>query len=290
MISPPGKLNLSIKTIGICLFMVFSLNSCKTLNSNVSLVQLQERSSLEMRSIFTNPDTTSCDLGFQIYEGEKTLKNNLWGKSKVKKGDPTLCIYKKGELMGWKWDVPDNAKGVIGYPAVQIGQSPFSKINKIKYGFPVEVASITKLVVDYDFETHVKHSKFNLAFDIWLTDSQFSTKENIKTEIMIWEDYFDFTSYGKKIETIITPFGIYKVYAGYLENPKYGQDWQYIAFVRQSPREKGEVDVNHLLNYLINKELIAKEHYMTCFELGNEIGNSSGMTLVKKFDYIIETK
>ena len=106
---------------------------------------------------------------------------------------------------------------------------------------------------------------------------------------MIWEDYFDFTSYGKKKETIITPFGIYKAHEGYLNNPKYGQDWQYIAFVRQSPRDKGAVDINYLLNYLIKEKMISKDYFLSCLELGNEIGNSSGLTLVKKFEYTLET-
>lgn len=66
-----------------------------------------------------------------------------------------------------------------------------SKGKKGRAGFPLLVSEIGKLNVTYDFETHVKHKKFNLAFDIWLTDIPNADNKNITTEIMIWEDYFD---------------------------------------------------------------------------------------------------
>ena len=255
---------------------------------DVSLAQLQEKSSLDMKAIFSDPETSSCEPGISFDFEDLMLKNNLWGKNKLKKGVPELCIYRNKDHFAWKWKIPTNAKGVIGYPAIQVGQNPFGNINEEKYGFPVNVSKIAQLSIEYDFETYVKDNKFNLAFDIWLTDVQYSTKENIKVEIMIWEDYFDFTSYGKKKETITTPFGVYQVHAGYLKNPKYAQDWQYISFVRQSPRSAGQVDINYLLNYLIDKNMISQDYFLSSFELGNEIGNSSGMTLVKKFEYIFQ--
>lgn len=275
-------------SLGFGIIILFVVTSCKSLNSHVSLTQLEARSSLDMQSIFSNPESSSCELGFNFDFDDKMLKNNLWGKNKLKNGVPELCIYRNKDHFAWKWKIPTNAKGVIGYPAIQIGQSPFWNIKKEKYGFPVNVSKIAQLSIDYDFETYVKHNKFNLAFDLWLTDVQYSTKENIKVEIMIWEDYFDFKSYGKKLETIITPFGVYKVRAGYLKNPKYAQDWKYIAFVRQQTRSRGTVDVNHFLNYLIDKNMISKDYFLSCLELGNEIGNSSGMTLVKRFEYIFQ--
>ena len=284
------KMNKSIIDLGLASLIFISLISCRSLNRNVSLSQLQDRSSLDMKSVFTNPDISNCETGRNIDGINQSLKNNLWGKNKVKKGVPELCVYKKGNYFGWKWSIPNNASGVIGYPAMHIGQNPFSNIKNIKSGFPVKLASISEFKVDYDFETYVKHHKYNLAFDLWLTNTQFSTKKDIKTEIMIWEDYFDFTSYGKKKGTLITPFGIYTLHTGYLNNPKYGQDWQYIAFVRKSTRNKGMVDINHLLNYLIEENLISGEDFLTSLELGNEIGNSSGMTLVKKFEWELKVK
>ncbi len=269
------------------LSLLASFTSCKTLNKSITVNELVQKSSPEAQTLFNQPEFKTCKSGDKTKVDKMLLKCNLWGKRKVKKGEPKLCTFKKDKYSGWKWEVPKNASGVIGYPALQIGYSPFGKITKKKNRLPVAISHIKKLEVSYDFETYVKHKKFNLAFDIWLTNKEFSTKENITTEIMIWEDYNSFTSYGKKEETIITPFGVYSVYVGYLKNPNFGQDWQYIAFVREKKqkRSQGEVDVKFFLDYLIKKNLIKKEYFLTTLELGNEIGNSSGFTLVKKFEW-----
>jgi hypothetical protein len=266
------------------------LSSCATLNKGVTLHELEKKASPEVQLTLANPDFKSCKSGDYQDFGEVVLKNNLWGASKVKKGTPKLCTFKKDNFFGWKWEVPNKASGVIGYPALQLGNSPFRKITTIKNNLPVQISKIENLEVTYDFETKVKHKKFNLAFDIWLTNKQFSTKENIITEIMIWENYNSFTSYGKKQETIITPFGSYAVYVGYLKNPKFGQDWQYIAFVldKNQRRNKATVNVGYFLNYLVKNNLISKKDYLATLELGNEIGNSSGFTVVKDFNWKLD--
>ena len=285
------KIKISIlKRLIIILFLLSNiLNSCKTLNSDISYSDLIEKTSPKMQSLMNSPDYSTCYHGEKKHFGDILLKCNLWGKNKIKKGTPHLCVYKKGNLWGWKWDIPHQARGVIGYPAIQVGINPQSKGVDKKAGFPVKVSLIKELKVDYDVETYVKHKKFNLAFDLWLVDSDIGNKR-IEAEIMIWEDYFDFSSYGKKKEVILTPFGSYKVLIGYLKNPKYKQDWMYIAFVRTDPRTQGTVDINYLLNYLVENNLIEKDNFLTTVEFGNEIGNSSGYTMINKFEWSFEIK
>ncbi len=276
-------------------YLVFILSflalSCKTLNKDVTYTEMVSKASTQAQRLVTEADFETCKLGDRKKFGDVWLKNNLWGKSKLKEGStPELCSFKKGEYYGWKWQLPNNAGGVIGYPALQIGRNPFENGNEETTGFPVMVKDIKSLKVSYDVETHVKHKKYNLAFDLWLTDAKDYKLENIQTEIMIWEDYFDFTSYGKKQETIITPFGTYDVLAGHLENPKFSQDWQYIAFVRKTTTQKADIDLAFFLNYLVENKMIASTHYFTSIEFGNEIGNSSGITMVRKFDWELKKK
>ena len=265
------------------------LASCKTLNKQASYPEMVDKSSPQAKELVTQPDYETCKHGERKKFDRVILKNNLWGKSKLKSGSqPELCSFKRGEFFGWKWQLPNSASGVIGYPALQVGRNPFEKGESNVADFPVKVSAIKSLVVNYDVETHVKHRKYNLSFDLWLADAEAYALPNIKTEIMVWEDYFDFTSFGKKKETIITPFGTYDVLAGHLENPKFSQDWQYIAFVRTTPRQTGEVDLAFFLDYLAKNNMIDKDHYFTSIEFGNEIGNSSGITLIKKFDWKLE--
>lgn len=281
---------MNIRVIIGVILSSYILTSCATLNKGVSLQELEKKLSQEAQVTLTKPEFKSCKSGEYKDFGEVVLKNNLWGARKVKKGTPKLCTFKKDNYFGWKWEVPKNASGVIGYPALQIGNSPFRKITELKNNLPVKISKIKNLEVTYDFETEVKHKKFNLAFDIWLTNKQFSTKENIVTEIMIWENYNSFTSFGKKQETISTPFGRYAVYVGYLKNPKFGQDWQYIAFVldKNQRRNKAKINVSYFLKYLIKNNLITKNNYLSTLELGNEIGNSSGFTVVKEFNWKLD--
>lgn len=247
------------------------------------------RASQDAKKLYNSPDYETCKPDDRKEFGNVILKNNLWGRSKLKNSaEAKLCSYKKGNYFGWKWQLPDNASGVIGYPALQVGRNPFGKGRSNVSEFPVEVKKVKSLIVDYEVETRVKHRKYNLAFDLWLANKKDYGIENITTEIMVWEDYFDFTSYGKKVANIITPFGAYDVLTGHLKNPKFSQDWKYIAFVRTSPRSAGKVDLGFLLNYLVRNGHIASSDYFTSIEFGNEIGNSSGYTLVKSFDWSLK--
>lgn len=274
----------------IAVIGILTLCSCKTLNPSVSYKEMAATASIGAQKLFDQPEFNECDKGRKEF-GDVVLKCNLWGRSKIKNGNPELCTFQKDGVFGWKWQMPNNARGVIGYPALEVGRSPWGSKGKGKVArFPVKVSDIIKLSSSFDVETHVKHRKYNLSYDFWLTDTEFATYENIQTEIMVWEDYFDFTPFGKVIETIATPFGEYKVHKGHLENAKFSQDWTYIAFVRTSPRSKGEVDIHYLLKYLVQNDHIVADHYFTSIEFGNEIGNSSGLTVVKKFDWDFQSR
>lgn len=279
------------KKIFIILGLGLLVVSCKTLNKDITYAEMVRSSSNEAQSLFNQPEFETCKPNDRKEFGSIILKNNLWGRSKLKNpSEAQLCAFKKGGQYGWKWQLPNSASGVIGYPALQVGRNPFGKGSSPVEEFPIKVSNVKSLKVDYAVETRVKHKKYNLAFDLWLANKEDYALENITTEIMVWEDYFDFTSYGKRVANIITPFGTYDVLIGHLDNPKFSQDWKYIAFVRTSTRDNGQVDLGHFLDYLVRQGHVSKDDYFTSIEFGNEIGNSSGYTLVKAFDWKLETK
>ncbi|MEZ4779339.1 MAG: hypothetical protein R2786_08175 [Flavobacteriaceae bacterium] len=284
-------LNRNSFKISIAVLLLTLLASCKTLNRKVTYPQMVSNASDQAQKLVNNSDYSTCEFGVEKRFGEILLKNNLWGRRKLNSPDSIeLCSFKKGDYYGWKWQLPNNARGVIGYPALQVGNNPFSKKEK-NPDFPIKLTEMSKLTVNYDVETHVKFKKYNLAFDLWLVNKeQQYNNTNITTEIMIWEDYFNFTSFGKKKESIITPFGVYDVLVGHLLNPKFNQDWTYVAFVRKTPRSKGEVDIAFFMDYLVKNKIVSVEDYFTSIEFGNEIGNSSGITLVKEFNWNLVRK
>lgn len=276
--------------IVVGLLGVLLLIGCKTLNKNVTYSEMVGQASSHAKRLYQEPEYETCKIDHREYFNEVTLKNNLWGRSKLDKPEAArLCSFKSGDQYGWKWELPTNARGVIGYPAIQIGRNPFEKGNPPVAEFPVQVSEIETLRFSYDVETQVKHRKYNLAFDLWLTNAKDYGLKNITTEIMIWEDYFDFSPNGKKVATIISPSGSYDVYKGHLDNPAFSQDWDYIAFMRTSPRSKGEVDLSFFLTYLVKQGYISATDYFTSIEFGNEIGNSSGYTFIREFDWELQT-
>ena len=259
------------------------LTSCASLNPNISYTELLQNRSVFAKTVEEKSVETNCKVNSSTEFKSHVLHNNLWGKKRLKNDSAMLCTFQSENYFGWKWQMPKNAKGVIGYPAIRVGANAWNSTKKIN-GFPIQLDSIQKLAVNYETEIHVKHQKYNLAFDLWLSSDFQSSKESITTEIMIWEDYFDFKSFGKKVDKIETEFGTYEVMKGYLQNAEFGQNWQYFAFVRIEKRNSGFVDVQFLINYLIENHLVNPSEFLTSVEFGNEIGNSSGFTLVKEFD------
>ncbi|MDO5654659.1 MAG: hypothetical protein Q4G27_00800 [Flavobacteriaceae bacterium] len=270
----------------VILFLIFT--SCApALHQNISFETLMASRSFAAKSLENNADSINCNLNSEIKKDQFIVKNNLWGKSRLKGARASLCSFYSDKAVGWKWNLPENARGVIGYPAVQWGQGPWETTQSL-HGFPVRLDSLTVLNVQFAAEQYIKHKKYNLAFDLWLSSAYFSHPKTITTEIMVWEDFYDFRSFGKKIQEIKTPFGDYEFWSGYIKNEEFGQDWQYFAFIRKEKRNAGTVDLNYFLQFLIQKKLIDATQYLTSVELGNEIGNSSGFTRLHNLELHIE--
>lgn len=257
--------------------------SCKTLHPDLTFEEVMKTRSAQAKALERNSIETNCELNSKKVYDSLELNNNLWGQPRLKGQAASLCTFYSNQGIGWKWELPNNARGVIGYPNIKIGPGPWRNATEKLHGFPIRLDSIQSLEVVYDTEMYVKHKKYNLAFDLWLSSKFQATKETTTTEIMIWEDYFDFKSYGKKVDEVETDFGVYEVMSGYLYNEEYGQDWQYFAFIRKEKRSKGSVDIQFLLNYLIKNQKVNPQDFITSVEFGNEIGNSSGFTLIKDF-------
>ncbi len=271
--------------VALSSFILSSCGTVKTKKNSSSVNRMGKNTESLGEFIKQKPNEVLCqDHGHQVFK-EFRLNNNLWGKAKVRKGAPTLCTYKKGNLVGWEWKVPRQAGGVVGYPAIQVGPGPWGN-TEIKQGFPIKINSVDKLSVEYDADYVLPAKKYNLSFDLWISESLPSSKEKISTEIMIWEDEKRFGSHGKTVDQITTPFGVYEVRKDYLKNEEWGQDWNYIAFLRKDKRNKGTVDLAYLIRYMVKKGWLNPEHYLMSIEFGNEISNNNGFTVLREFKVI----
>ena len=221
------------------------------------------------------------------------IHNNKWGSWKLKKGeryDQTIH-YKDGKF-GWTYSTQKGDRGVIGYPEVFIGQSPWDGDTSNKY-FPITIKDVKTLESSYDVTMYVEPKMYNLAYDLWFTKSKQMGPSNISHELMIWEDRNLAKPGGKYIATVKLSSGTYKLYHEYMDrrSENLGTDgWNYTAFIRMDRRRSGTVDLKEFIQEMLKREFITQDEVLTSIEFGNEVCNASGITIVNKYDLKIIKK
>ena len=217
------------------------------------------------------------------------INNNKWGTYKIKKGTYDQTIFLDNNVPGWKWKTPGKSYGVLGYPMIFLGTSAWSKLNEIgSDNYFKNLDEIKTFIVDYKTELKVNETKYNLAFDFWLHHSPKVAFETIGTEVMIWEDYNKFKPFGKKYGKLTTNNGQYEVYTGKIYKKELKKGWDYIAFVRLNKRRTGKVNVMEFINYMKENNLYKNNAYLSSFEFGTEILNSTGEIKILQYEVEIE--
>ncbi len=224
----------------------------------------------------------NCEDQAVLDDGSFRVENNTWGK-----GDLTgwsQCIGLKANADGtaaarWKWDWPASGSNVKAYPEVIYGQKPGG--TSTTPDLPRQVNGLNELVVSYDYTTTTSGSG-NLAFDVWLTDTDnpdtFGVPP-ITTELMIWVDNFGSLGPGGNWEEVIKIDGVpYSLYTA----KNWGDGWDYVAFVMTEP-QTGDINVVSFLKYMKEKGLITGEEYVASVEFGNEVVGGKGETFLNMF-------
>lgn len=259
------------------IFSFITITSCTT-------TQIISVENLEFTSLKTLADYKDCNGSGKEF-GKFTLINNQWGAYKIKSGNYSQCVYYKDGIFGWEWDAPEHSFGVIGYPELWMGVSAWglkSEITQPNYFKKLDELKILK--AEFDTRIIANDKKYNLAFDVWLHSEDKVAKENIAVELMVWEDYQKFKSFGKKMETVTTSFGTYDLLYGVMKKPEINSEWKYIAFIRTEKRTSGKVDLKELLDLLVQKNYISRDLYISSVEFGTEVLNSKGNIIVKKYE------
>lgn len=242
----------------------------------------------EFTSFKNSADFKDCSGATQPF-GNLSLINNKWGAYKIKSGTYTQCTYHKDGIFGWEWDAPSKSYGVLGYPELWMGTSAWGLKSEIKQpNYFKKLDELKTLNAAFDTNITANDKKYNLAFDVWLHSELIVAKENIAVELMVWEDYNRFNSFGKKKETITTSFGTYDLLYGIMKKPEINSEWIYIAFIRNEKRTSGKVDLKEFMDYLINNNYISSDLYISSIEFGTEVLNSKGNIIVNKYEVEIE--
>ena len=228
------------------------------------------------------------DAGF-LYE------NNVWGQGDSVTNDRLQCLLKRvadGKMQyGWRWRWGRAGGNVKAYPEVVYGHKPWFTFSTTP-DLPRPISAINEFTVAYDVSMNA-HGRYNLAFDIWVTNSDTPTPSAITHEIMIWvgdranawEPYP-----GKRVKSVMIGGAAYDLYV------KPRAEWlaehgapnvDYIAFNAATAQHSGAIDIKEFLDYLTENDHLPANGYVASAEFGNEVMHGSGELWLKTYEISI---
>jgi uncharacterized repeat protein (TIGR02543 family) len=238
--------------------------------------------------------TDVADFG-QIHFSEYYFSNTIWNKGNIT--NYSQYVYKPNNAdfpLGWKLDWPNGARdsSVKAYPSIIFGWSPWDTAPTTNQ-LPKAVGQISDFNVTYDLvSTFDPNSRYNLAFDIWITREPGRTEPpdaNITREIMIWLDYYPATQFPS-IATIT--FDGVEYYYYRIEDFTNGDYTRELTiFARKTPLGSGAltgtVNIKSFFDYLRNQDFISDSEYVDMVALGNEIWFGSGTTVFNNYQVTV---
>ena len=222
-------------------------------------------------------------------------ENNVWGQGTIKRENRLQCLLRRvagSEVQyGWRWQWPRGSGEVKAYPEAIYGHKPWLSTSTTG-ALPRQLSEIEELSVTYDIELRAQ-GRYNLAFDIWVTNSDRPTPTAITHEIMIWvgeradagEPYP-----GKRVKRVMIGGAAYDLYV------KSHAEWLtehgapnvvYIAFNARTARLSGGINIKQFLDYLTENGHLPADGYVASVELGNEVTHGSGELWLKTYEISI---
>ncbi len=225
----------------------------------------------------------------QVIEfGSRHLSTNLWGAPA--RENITLnenCVFRNAGTFGWQWNRMDPV-AVAGetntfpiYPSVATGTDPwggYSTNSKL----PVRITNISSFILDVRYRYSILPSSsdsVNLAYDIWLTDTDKPGPGTTRNEVMIWMNRLNVPMpEDKRLEDVSDGYNTYTQYA--YEN--------YHAFILNVAPESGikyhKANPKKLIEYLVAKGELSGDLWISRIDFGNEVWKGKGKIEVFNLD------
>ena len=236
---------------------------------------------------------TNADWGVLLHQGKYRVINNVWNKG-IAGGacqqKVFLEILDGKEVFGWQWVWPCG-RDVMAYPEVVYGDKPWDPPSGIPSEFPFQVNS-RKITVRYDIRLTATGT-YTMAFTLWGIANTNNPKGSITHEIMIWTANRGGTPAGTKRGTLLVSGVNFDVYANPDQSDNSGANkshWTYVAFVAQTPRLKGQLDLDAMTDYLLKQGIMANNTFLTSLELGTEISGGEGKVEIHDFAITVARK
>ena len=242
------------------------------------------------------PSEAFCDDEFLLETPRFTYSNNAWGKGDIT--DYEQCLLKRvagdSTTYGWRWRWPPGPGGkgsVKAYPEVIFGHKPLGspRVPPTAPGLPRRISDVEQLRVDFDVEMTAQ-GLYNLAFEMWIVSDVCPelNEKNITHELMIWMDRTIGPNTEGAEQTVIDGF-MYDVYFDhYLSHVGTGTETVLITFISREKRHRGTLDLLKFLHYLVDREHVHSDRYVTSVELGNEVVEGTGEVWLKRYRIDVE--
>jgi len=235
----------------------------------------------------TYSNTYKCGRGQVIEFGSRRLATNLWGAPLDENISPLdNCVFKNYDgTFGWTWNrtVPVALSGENNtspiYPSVGTGTDPWGEYSTSKY-LPKRIMDISSFTLEVRYQYSALPSpsdSVNLAYDIWITDTDRPNHETPRKEVMIWLNRLNVPMpEDKRREDVSDGYNTYRQYA--IENAT--------AFIIDSAPSSGveyqKANPKKLIDYLVAKGDLNGNLWVSKIDLGSEVWKSQGKINILK--------
>jgi hypothetical protein len=229
------------------------------------------------------------------------VQTNVWNPLSLVYGtDYTIsATYNANDVVNgtlWSWVFParteTNYYNVHAYPELMYGYSPWWGTTTPAAGsvFPVAVANIVSLTGDYNLSFDGDALGYNIAFEMWLTDTPGGGSTTMTNEIMIWFHRGAFSPGGSALTGYADHY-----FAGTIYNQVNwtagtdSQPWTYTAIVSNGDAATGKFDLANVLRTLQSLGIITGSEYLADLEFGAEVATGTGSFSIHSLSYAIQT-
>lgn len=245
--------------------------------------------------IHVPPARTTCQDWDTIAFGDFLLENNVWGGP----NEPHLqCMNADLDSFGWNvtrlspsaYGLPSDCPECIQpyYPEVIYGKKPW-RTESTTANLPVALDSVESLEASMA-ATMIPYAKYDLAFDIWITNSAESRSTDITDEVMIWLLWTSGLPGERVRDTVKDGYNVYehRTYAYWnmtrIEGPL---RWTMHEFIIKKQGIPSRINILAFLEHLRKEKHDLR--YLASIELGSEVWSGVGATKFSTYRIDLET-
>jgi hypothetical protein len=239
----------------------------------------------------TNVFASEKDFDSTVVNGRLRLLNNVWNKGATS-GRYRQKIFVNDDsgktLFGWAWKWRDSS-GVVSYPEVMVGQSPWNGEAAPDSGFPFQ-AGTKKLIVNYDIALEATGS-YNLAFEFWAVSGLPTSKDTITHEVMIWIAGERLGAAGNWVGKTTIDGNTFNIFQNKNHGDASGANqntWTIVSLLADKPILHGPLDIGQIIDFLLKNRYLEPRLFIANLELGDEIQRGSGTTIIRNYAVNVE--